>query len=252
MGKHALEKYYIESIKMGIATQRYYVQGQWEPGITHALGSVADDCLKTLRRQLPEHQGGGFILADHGWQIRVRAELARITAERTEVVKELLVDMVTEVARDTGEILTINGLAADLPGLAALHPDPNAAASRLAGGAVLDQTVGRSFVEFCKRAFSAINAAGREKASRPELVLRLQGITGAWRTRLETIACTVLHAAYNRTKHAAGAALTYPPGRFHQRASTTVSPTANTRREPSIHRADPPKSTKMAVSSTTA
>lgn len=177
------------------------IKEEWEPGLTHALGSVADECHKLIRKEMQAWKGDAATLADAGWEIRRKASMAHITAERTEVVAELLAEMVSDVAKETGEILTINGLSGESPSLETLHPDPNAAAQRLSGGAALDHTVSHSFVWYVGRVFSAIIDARQAQSGRRPLEQSITSITDQWRSRLETIASTVLHAAYNRAKH---------------------------------------------------
>lgn len=181
--------------------QWHRVREEWEPGLVHGLGSAVDECMAKLRTALAEHQTAPSEQRDPAaLRTRLSSDFAPIMAKRCEVIKELLAEMVTEVARETGEFLTINGLAGDPPSLETMHPDPAGIAMRLGGAQAIDHYVTKAFVGYTQMMFAAIDAAAVSESAAKGLAQRLEAIGSAWKSRLEVIARTTIHNAYNRTK----------------------------------------------------
>lgn len=125
---------------------------------------------------------------------RLRGELARLTARRLAVVNDLLREMVKAESAELGEALTINGLMAELPAVG------DGQAGRLAGAEAMDQAVSRSLAWFAGELAGMWNSAGRDQKARRALPQRIEALCGQWRGRLATIARTVVHAVFNRTR----------------------------------------------------
>lgn len=175
------------------------IKAQWEPALTKALGQAADDCLVLLHQELaalpvdPERPRDWPALTS-----RLGRAWAQVVSTRSEAAKALLLAMVKEVATETGQVLTINGLAGAAPALHQPGQDPRQAYEALAGGAALDQAVAKSYVEFAGGVRAELRQAPEADLAEPYRRCQAAGLR--WRGRLETIARTVAHEVFNRVR----------------------------------------------------
>ncbi len=188
----------------GLKLQWLSLRTQWEPALTQALGQVADDCLTLLRQELAALAAEPQTPPD--WPAlttRLIQSWATMVSTRGQAAKALLLALVKEVVAETGQILTLHGLAGEPPALHAAGQDPRAAYEALAGGPALDEAVAKSFQEFGGLLTAQVRQTAAGGLTMAELFPRCQPIARRWRARLETIARTVAHEVFNRARVAA-------------------------------------------------
>lgn len=188
-------------IQMNLKWQWLSIRVQWEPALVRAQGQAADDCLALLRQELAALAASPDTPPD--WPA-LTARLARawatVVSTRGQAAKALLLAMVKEVVAETGQILSLHGLAGQPPALHAPGQDPRAALEALAGGPALDQAVAKSYREFGGLLAGQLRQAAAGGLEPSELQRRCQPIVRRWRARLEMIARTVAHEVFNRAR----------------------------------------------------
>ena len=195
-------------VTAGQLAQNARFKEQWEPKVVEELAAAADSCREKLLTAVSEYESEPWTRRNPAaLKSRLIKAWTRIVAEKSEAAKAVLLEMVRQEAAATAEVLTINGLAAPLPELARLHPDPEYWTGRLAAGKVLDQAVAKSLFGFMGRVFGELEQEWSSDRPWGETRKVLRAVCQTWRGRLMTIARTVLHAAANRTKDAVGESL---------------------------------------------
>lgn len=197
---------HIETLVMaGQLAQNARFKEEWEPRVTKELAGTADLCLQKLLAAVAEYESEPWTKRNPAaLKSRLLKSWAKIVAQRSETAKAVLREMVCQEAAASAEILTLNGLAAPLPELARLHPDPDYWTRRLAAGEVLDRAMAKSFFGFAGRVFAELDQAWLWEKPWGETIKILETVAQNWRSQLKTIARTVLHAVANRTKNAVG------------------------------------------------
>ncbi|MBI4798396.1 MAG: hypothetical protein HY794_06620 [Desulfarculus sp.] len=188
-------------IQMNLKWQWLSIRVQWEPALTRALGQAAGDCLALVRQELDALAASPDTPPD--WPAltaRLAKAWAMVVSTRSQAAKALLLAMVKEVVAETGQVLTLNGLAGDAPDLHSPGQDPRAALEALAGGPALDQAVAKSFREFGGLLAGQLRQAAAGGLEPAELWRCCQPIARHWRARLEMIARTVAHEVFNRAR----------------------------------------------------
>ena len=188
-------------INLGLTAQWLSIKGEWEPNLTQALGQTADDCLALLRQELAAQAGHSDTPPD--WPAlttRLGRACAQVVSTRSQASKALLLAMVKEVAAETGQILTLNGLAGTAPALHAPGHDPRAACVALAGGPALDEYVKKGFVEFGLAVTMQFKQARAVDLPPQELYRRCLPAASRWRQRLTMLARTMAHEVFNRAR----------------------------------------------------
>ncbi|KMY68744.1 hypothetical protein AAU61_03790 [Desulfocarbo indianensis] len=193
-----------EMIQTSLLAQAMRVGDQWEPRVRGLLVNAADALWHQLRPAVERAASSAAEperLAElKGMASRLGAEVADKQVERA---AKLLEDMVWRELQETLEVLTINGLAREIPSLNLRETVGPELAARLAGGRALSHAVRTSVGELnhgVAALLAGFSGPGADLASLPE---RFESQVGQWRSRLATIANTVTHAVFNRVKKAA-------------------------------------------------
>ena len=200
-----LERQFSRIIKARLNRQWIVLREYWEPRLVDELMALVDDCMlaaKSLSARRRNAPGAVALPALMAGQFTRDCEEA--LGRRLILAKAALLDMVRETVLETGETITIDGLAGDMPRLDRLGADgENSWADRLAGGVALTQSVRKSQAEFVRRVLADLDDPACQSQSSAEWSARLASHGSWWRGRLQTIAVTVLHAVFNRSQLAA-------------------------------------------------
>ncbi|MFH1033979.1 MAG: hypothetical protein V1806_05680, partial [Pseudomonadota bacterium] len=162
------------------------VKVQWEPALTQTLGQAADDCLTLLWQELTTQAAPDW----PAMTASLAQAWAKVVSTRGQAAQALLLALVKEVVAETGQILTLHGLAGDAPALHDPGQDPRHTLEALAGGPAIEQAVAGSFQEFGGLLIAQVRQAAAGGLTLAELYPRCQPIARRWRARLETIART--------------------------------------------------------------
>lgn len=151
------------------------VDRTWKPRLKAGLAPAAERALAYLRQELGE-QGGpaGHPLDMAARKLAWGQAILRMAQEQAQAAQLSLESMVSVQVAALESALTINGLAGDPRKQASRRRAQGGSLPRLAAGAALDEAVRKSALAFTRQAWAALEQAA-----------------AAWRSRLETIACTV-------------------------------------------------------------
>lgn len=186
----------INSIVLGrLAAQQTRVREKWEPQITGSLGTTADECLLEIKKVLVQYRPlSGELTTPAVLQLRLGLNFASILRKNSDQTEGLLQDMVQSEAKALRDIISLNGLVGGQG-----RQKPSALAERLAkeltGGVALDRAAQKSLQLFKKRVFTALTEDYGLELDASKLTEQLSAATAWWRSRLRTIAKTVLYAA---------------------------------------------------------
>lgn len=196
-----IAQYLTGMIHTSLDLQKQRIKDHWEVGLVHYLGGLAGEAFRVIKSMLAELDQAttpapGLTSIMPGIQNR----LARMTAKHIEVTKSLLQDLVETEAQELGQALTVNGLAADIPTLAAAYKKPEAAMAELACGQVIDESITSGYVWFMQRVMDVLQRAEQSGLGHGQALTQLEVVCRQWRGQLDRIARTTTHAAFNRTK----------------------------------------------------
>ncbi|MEW5911118.1 MAG: hypothetical protein AB1814_01055 [Thermodesulfobacteriota bacterium] len=186
----------INSIVLGrLAAQQTRVREKWEPPITGSLGTTADECLLEIKKVLVQYRPlSGELTTPAVLQLRLGLNFASILRKNSAQTKGLLQDMVQSEAKALRDIISLNGLVGGQG-----RQKPSAPAERLAkelaGGVALDRAAQKSQQLFKKRVFASLAEGYGSELDASKLTEQLSAATAWWRSRLQTIAKTILYAA---------------------------------------------------------
>lgn len=180
-----------------IRQEWYLLRMFWEPILELAVGQAVDQCLAGLRQVLlglpPDQPDARAALK--AWLMKQGPALVRQCIADGQ---QLLVQIVAAQAQELVGIITINGLAGTASGL--YGPAGDQAWAQGLTGKALEESVLKSYAEFCRRVMRQLPA--KPSGDPASLAPRLEMPAQWWRGRLRTITRTVLHAVYNRCQHA--------------------------------------------------
>lgn len=152
-GKQQFEQTFGAMITLGLRAQSARILKKWEPEIVAQLAAIAQECLPLLPQvqAVQDDQASPAALSP----TEIGKPLAPLVAQRTEMVGDLLRDMVRLEAGTLGQILTVNGLVAPILKLEDINPGIDAVVEYLAGTKVLDAYVAKSFLGSLCRAWAS-------------------------------------------------------------------------------------------------
>lgn len=149
-------------VTAGQLAQNARFKEQWEPRVVKELAGMADLCLEKLLTAVAEYESEPWTKRNPAsLKSRLLKSWAKIVAKRSETAKAILREMVCREAAASAEVLTLNGLAAPLPELVRLHPDPEYWTGRLAAEhGVVHHNRGDIHTNTIEGFFSIFNRAG--------------------------------------------------------------------------------------------
>jgi hypothetical protein len=181
------------------AAQQLRVVEDWEPRVVGALAGLPGLCLAALLKIAEAQAAQPAEEAD-----RARYDSALEVVHRYAMsvpvprAQALLEEMVRAEARSLVENITFHGLLGKMP-------DTSDWPRRLAGATALKESHQRSWAEFRARVAAELDAA--EDLDPAQLTRSLARHAQWWTGRLKAIAVTLTHAAINRARKEAGAAV---------------------------------------------
>lgn len=180
-----------------IRDEWYLVRMFWEPSLELAVGQAVDQCLAGLRQtllNLPTDQPAPRA-AIKAWLLNQGPTLVR---QRIAAGQQSLLEMALLELHQLTDIITVNRLLGNAPDLEGL--DGGLAWAKELVGTALEESVLKSYAEFCRRVMRQLPS--KRSGDPASLAPRLEMPGQWWRSRLRTIARTVLHAVYNRCQQA--------------------------------------------------
>lgn len=201
----AVENYFLNAVDQFLQSQTLMVRAKWEPLLTADLADISELSWSAMRRLFTETQAKQFgdSAVEELFDLFARA-CAKAAKEGIAKATSHLTEMVELEGAELGDALSLGGLAGNAISPQHLLPDPAHALAQLAGGHALEAAVTRSLADFLLRVRDELERTRAGQAEPADLPQRLEVLAASWRSRLEAVGRTAVHAAFNRTKLAVG------------------------------------------------
>lgn len=196
-----------EMIQTSLLAQALRTKNLWEPRVSGLLANAADAAGHELRLMLKVRESAepGEPIANS--RIRARGVIFGVAQRQLGAAQAMLNEMTGRELTETMEAMTINGLSEPAPALDLPAMPDQGLAGRLAGAAPLKAAVMRSAAEFARRVEVMLQEADVRGPEGRDMAERLERHVVWWRSRLNLIASTTVHAVFNRGKRVVAEAL---------------------------------------------
>lgn len=193
------------SVDQFLLSQAQMVRAKWEPLVTADLAGISEQSWLAMRGLLNGSQikRPGGLVAGELFDLLARA-CARAAQGGIANAVSHLTEMVKVEGAELGDALTLGGLIRNAISTEQFHPDHLHTLAWLAGDRALEVAVTRSLADFLLRLQAGLERTHAGQAQLSDLPQRLEDLAASWRSRLEVVGRTAVHAAFNRTKRAIG------------------------------------------------
>lgn len=195
-------------IRTGFQAQSIRIANYWEPRVSGVLTGMADAVRHDLYSVIERYSGNRPRDSQLAYMMNeITIVVNNIAHKQSERATSMLVEMISQETTEALEIMTINGLTMETPALDFGNDLDQTLAGRLAGGGVLRIAVTKSANDFLAKVGELLTSDMAQPVEADATMQRFEVLVDRWRSRLATIAATVVHGVFNRSKMAVNQAI---------------------------------------------